>query len=145
MATIGASGPVVSSLPGNVLINDQLTPTRSQIEASTGFVPLDIGMAANFTTDDRTALALHISAKYGTLADYQGGRYVEALAAMIIQNRKKSKVAPLTIYGETQASELYKVLASEKLPVPPNSAAFQAHWSEQLQQANQAVKDHLSQ
>ena len=139
-ATMGAQGPAVASLPANVLINDQLTPSRSQIEATHGFVPLDIGSFANFTSDDRTALAIHISAKYPSLADYRQGKFVEAIAAMIIKNRKSDRVAALVIPGGNHAGPLFTFEASTRMPVPPTGAEFQAHWARQLQEANQAVK-----
>ncbi len=139
-AGMGAKAPVVASLPGNVLINDQLTPSRSQVEAQHGFLPLDIGHVANFVTDDRTALAVHISARYPALADHSHGRYVGMLVTEIIANRKRTAIPDLDILDDSRARLLIKINPCPALPVPPNGAAFQAYWSGRLAAANRAVE-----
>jgi hypothetical protein len=114
--------PVVASLPGNVLVNDQLTPIRSQIEGAAGFLPEDIARHANFVTDDRTALAVHISAKYPTLADRLEPGEFAALVRRIITSRKA----------------LDREIGL--LPIPPNGAKFQAKWSELLARRNRQAE-----
>ncbi|MDB4951935.1 MAG: hypothetical protein JWM27_4584 [Gemmatimonadetes bacterium] len=115
----GLMKPVIDSLPDNVLINDQLTPSRSQIVASTGFLPYDIGQRANFVTDDRTALAAHISARYGKLADSLDSAGFEKLVGTIIASRtKKVDSGP------------------DFVAVPPHGKKFQAYWEGELAKAN---------
>jgi hypothetical protein len=109
--TQGKMTPVIATLPKNVLINDQLTPSRSQIVASTGFLPYDIGRRANFLTDDRTALATHIFARYGRLAEHPD--VVHDLVQQIIDGRKENERPDLTA-------------------VPPHGARFQAFWEGEL-------------
>jgi hypothetical protein len=111
----GKMTPVIATLPANVQFNDQLTPSRSQIVASTGFLPYDIGRRANFVTDDRTALAAHISARYGKLADKPGE--VERVVNAIITSRRKLEGGP-------------------RLPVPPHGKKFQQYWEGELDKLN---------
>jgi hypothetical protein len=116
----GPMSPVIASLPQNVLINDQLTPTRSQVEASSGFVPRDIGKHANFITDDRTALAVHISAVYPAIADKRGFR-------TLIDDIIKSRTEPVASGPGFQA-------------IPPHQAEFQRYWIEHLQMVQRVWK-----
>ena len=133
--TLGALGeartnmePVVRSLPGNVLINDQLTPTRSQVEASRGFLPYDIGRNASFVTDDRTALTVHITARYPKLAAKDGGHWAGKTAAKIVASRNRDVAG-----GPDFASLLSGVPAKER-SVPPYGRAFQRAWRDYLEQ-----------
>lgn len=114
-STQGKMAPVIDTLPKNVLINDQLTPSRSQVVASTGFLPYDIGRRANFLTDDRTALATHIFARYGRLAENPGA--VHDLVQQIIDSRKKSE-------------------APDRVAVPPHGREFHAFWEGELARLN---------
>jgi hypothetical protein len=88
--------PVIRSLPGNVLINDQLTPSRSQIVAARGFVPLDIARRVDFFTADRTELAIHISARCPEASPADVHRLVE----MIIAARRQKAPPDQTAFQE---------------------------------------------
>jgi hypothetical protein len=125
--------PVTGSLPGNVLINDQLTPSRSQIVVSTNFLPYDIAQKANFVTDDRTALAVHISAHYGALAD--------ELASTDKDTTKRA--------GEAFDNLVNGIITSRKdgfptrrevVAVPPHGQEFQQLWEERLTKLNEEAK-----
>ncbi|MEA2149281.1 MAG: hypothetical protein QOD69_1111 [Solirubrobacteraceae bacterium] len=70
---------VIRSLPTNVAFNDQLTPTRSQIEAQTGFVPGYVAKDVNFATDSATVLQVHISTKYPDLDDAEVDLWVDRI------------------------------------------------------------------
>jgi hypothetical protein len=59
--------PVIDTLPLNIAMNDQLTPIRSQIEATSAFVPAYIATDVNFATDSSTVLAIHIARNYPKL------------------------------------------------------------------------------
>lgn len=115
--------PVIESLPDNVLINDQLTPTRSQIEASTGFVPYDIGQRANFVSDDRTALAVHISARYPTLDSF----WADLMVQKVVESRTQE------IWGHApNFRTLLPGVPSAERSVPPYGARFQKIWERYL-------------
>lgn len=116
----GPMAPVIASLPQNVLINDQLTPTRSQVEASSGFVPRDIGKHANFISDDRTALAVHISSAYPAIADKRG---FGTLIDDIIKSRTEAVASGPTFQA-----------------IPPHQAEFQRYWIEHLQMVQRVWK-----
>ena len=75
----GQMGKVISSLPINVLMNDQLTPSRSQVEASGAFVPGYVRTDANFATDSATVLQIHISVAYPYLSDEQVDFWVDRI------------------------------------------------------------------
>lgn len=110
-----AMAPVIDSLPPNVLLNDQLTPSRSQIEAQLNYVRPNAGSFADFVTDDRTQLAVHIAARYPYIPASDAEKHV----AMIILSRR----AGLPGKKEIKA-------------VPPNSEAFQLFWETTLARLN---------
>jgi Domain of unknown function (DUF4157) len=70
---------VVKSLPLNVAVNDQLTPTRSQIEASQSFVPSYVSEDVNFGTDSATVLQIYISVNFPHLEDAQVDEWVDRI------------------------------------------------------------------
>jgi hypothetical protein len=72
-------GGVIRSLPLNVAMNDQLTPTRSQIEGRSGFVPGYVARDVNFATDSATVLQIHISTKYPDLDDAEVDMWVDRI------------------------------------------------------------------
>ena len=111
--------PVIDSLPPNVLLNDQLTPSRSQIEAQLDYVRPNIASVADFITDDRTQLAMHIAARY----PFVPGPDIEQLTATIIRSRTD---------GFPKAPEI--------TAVPPNSAKFQKAWETRLIMLNEVGK-----
>jgi hypothetical protein len=115
----GAMAPVVTSLPPNVLINDQLTPSRSQIEAQLNYVRPNAASFADFITDDRTQLAVHIAARYPFIPPKDIEKHV---AAIIVSRRKGLPGSP------------------EITAVPPYSAAFQQFWETVLTRLDDAAK-----
>ena len=70
---------VISTLPINVLMNDQLTSTRSQIEADAAFVPDYVRDDANFATDSATVLRIYISVHYPFLKNAQIDEWVDRI------------------------------------------------------------------
>lgn len=114
-----AMKPVIDSLPPNVLLNDQLTPSRSQIEAQLDYVRPNIASVADFITDDRTQLAMHIAARYPFVA----GPDIAQLTTAIIRSRTD---------GFPGAPEI--------TAVPPNSARFQRAWETKLISLNEEGK-----
>jgi hypothetical protein len=71
---------VVNSLPEDIALNDQLTPSRSAIEAGQDAMPSTVMDGVNFITSDHTVIAAHIASRYGNippaLADYITARIV---------------------------------------------------------------------
>lgn len=130
-----AMRPVIDSLPADVLLNDQLTPSRSQIEATHNFVPFNIGQTANFVTDDRTVIATHISARYPVLADADP-HFVEAIAAAIVAGRKK-KNAGAIVAGKC------RMAVPGFTAEPPNGKRYQAYWFAQLNEVEGKLKGQL--
>jgi hypothetical protein len=143
-AILGAASSmrnVIESLPENVLVNDQLTAVRSQVEASTNFMAPDIDRTANFTTDDRTMLAVHISAKYPDLADIltkpkddpQGLKREEFLTSIGGNFRALLGVTGTNFDLEALVDRLVESRRTEitggpERPVPPYGVAFQKFW-----------------
>jgi hypothetical protein len=70
---------VVDTLPLNIALNDQLTPTRSQIEATSAFVPSYISSDVNFATDSSTVLAIYIARNYPKLSADQIHEWVDRI------------------------------------------------------------------
>ncbi|WP_343732765.1 hypothetical protein [Duganella sp.] len=130
-----AMRPVIDSLPADVLLNDQLTPSRSQIEATHNFVPFNTGQTANFVTDDRTVIATHISARYPVLADADP-RFVEAIAAAIVGGRKK-KNAGVIVSGK------YRMTVPDFTAEPPNGKRYQAYWPARLAEVESSLNKQL--
>jgi hypothetical protein len=59
---------VAETLPPTVLIDDQLTPIRSQMEALGNYMPAYIGTAdANFVTDDQNMIAAQLAGHYANI------------------------------------------------------------------------------
>jgi hypothetical protein len=94
--------PVIASQPRNVLVNDQLVPTRTQIEATRGFVPADVTERVNFLVADRSALMIYIG--------------------------QRLRSAP-SIAQEEIADE---IISERLAAVPPKQAAFQKRWEERI-------------
>jgi hypothetical protein len=125
--------PVIDSLPDNVLINDQLTPSRSQIVVSTNFLPYDIARKANFVTDDRTALAVHISANYGKLADN------------LAKAKSKRPFSKINQFEELvddiiESRTLQGPRGPRFVAIPPHGKAFQEYWENELQKRNNQAR-----
>lgn len=114
-----AMGPVIESLPPNVLLNDQLTPTRSQIEAQLNYVRPNAASFGDFITDDRTQLAVHLAARYPFIPASDAEKHV----AMIIFSRRAGLPGNKAIKA-----------------VPPNSEAFQRFWETTLARLNRKAE-----
>ncbi len=71
--------PVINSLPNNVAVNDQLTPTRAQIEAATGFIPPYVEDDVNFATDSITVIAMHIALRYPNLSPQDADMWADRI------------------------------------------------------------------
>jgi hypothetical protein len=71
---------VPSTLPGNIALNDQLAPSRSQVEATSAFMPENANRAVDFVTNDHTVIRYHVAQKYQhvppIIADYVAARIV---------------------------------------------------------------------
>ncbi len=79
-----------------ILMNDQLTPIRSQIEAQGNYIPGYIGMEeSNFVTDDQTMIAAQIASHYDNIPPALANWVTQA----IIQDRHKNGVKPGTNQG----------------------------------------------
>ncbi len=72
-------GKVIETLPLNIAVNDQLTPTRSQIEATQAFVPRYVTEDVNFATDSSTVLSIYISVNFPNLSDQQVDEWVDRI------------------------------------------------------------------
>jgi hypothetical protein len=70
---------VIRSLPLNVAMNDQLTPTRSQVEGRSAFVPGYVATDVNFATDSATVLQVHIATRYPHLDDAEVDLWVDRI------------------------------------------------------------------
>ncbi len=76
-----------------ILMNDQLTPIRSQIEAQGDYIPGYIGTEeSNFVTDDQTMIAAQIASYYANIPPALANWVTQA----IIQDRHKNGVKPGT-------------------------------------------------
>jgi hypothetical protein len=68
------------SLPKNIALNDQLTPSRSEVEAASAYIPSSVAQTADFISSDHRIIAVHIAQKYQhlppLLADYVTARIV---------------------------------------------------------------------
>ena len=90
---------VTSSLPDNVAIGDQLTPSRARIEASTDAMPLDENDVplvmeeggVNFITANQTVIATHIACCYPNIPE----EVANYLTAQIVVARSREKMTPL--------------------------------------------------
>jgi hypothetical protein len=116
---------VISTLPQNVLLNDQLTPSRSTVEASQDFMPTNVGDEVNLITSDQTVIAAYIATGYGnippTLADY--------VVEKIIYARRHLEVdhgAPLPRPNDPNSSTSTYNLDDQK--------SFQSGWESKLTQ-----------
>ncbi|MEW6497346.1 MAG: DUF4157 domain-containing protein [Cyanobacteriota bacterium] len=72
-------GRVIETLPLNIAVNDQLTPTRSQIEATQAFVPRYASEDVNFATDSGTVLSIYISVNFPNLSNQQVDEWVDRI------------------------------------------------------------------
>lgn len=108
--------PVIESLPLNVAAPDQLTPIRSAVSAATDHMPSNISGEANFITDDRTTIAVHISARYPRVADRPF--MAEVVAEAIIKSRRETAD--------------WRDFTAE----PPHGPRFQDHWRGTLELLN---------
>jgi hypothetical protein len=82
---------IPKTLPQNVLLSDQLTPSRSSVEAASDAMPAKVEEGVNFITSNHTMVAFHIASAYRNippaLADY--------LTARIVYDRRHAENAPL--------------------------------------------------
>ena len=133
-------GAVTASLPDNVVVNDQLTSSRAQVEARYNEMPTDpesLPLVAkrggvNLITSDQTVIATHIYLCFPNippgLADY--------LTAQIINSRtswgKDHEKRPLP----AQQAEVDED-AGEKLHDLRQQKAFQDEWIRRLDKFNQ--------
>jgi hypothetical protein len=70
---------VIGSLPLNIAMNDQLTPTRSQIEATYAFVPSYVAKDVNFATDGASVLQIYIATNFPDLEDSEVDMWVDRI------------------------------------------------------------------
>ena len=122
------------TLPGNMAAHDQLTSIRSAIESMTGFMPTDAGRRIDFTTDDRTMLATHISARFPNLADVLGMRH-PGRAEGWTPNTESERREPsyLTRLIECIVKSRRMGVGKDKaLAVSPTVKEFQEYWTTQL-------------
>lgn len=99
------SGLIESFSSPTILGNDQLTPTRGQVEAMSNYMPGYIGTdEANFVTDDRMMIEQHIMLAYPDVP-FQVARYV---TDMIIKNRHEQGVRPGTDGGARSFVDAWK-------------------------------------
>lgn len=117
-------GSVSGSLPGNVVLGDQLTASRSSIEALQTFVPPTAAKGVNFVTSDHTVIATHIAAKYSSippqLADY--------VTAKIVLDRRHSDLEDAPLPRPDLPGNRYSGFNLEQ------QNAFQARWNTKLEQ-----------
>lgn len=121
---------VINSLPLNVAVNDQLTPIRSQIEASAAFVPDYVLEDVNFATDSNTVISIYISVNFPDLSDRQVDEWVDR----VIRWRRPSP----------QDIEKYKMLQGP-LPNPhnkprENARIFSDWFKKRLGEENEKAK-----
>ncbi|WP_293898827.1 hypothetical protein [Phenylobacterium sp.] len=97
---------VLKTLPTPTLLNnDQLTPIRSQIEASGDYMPGYVGTKeSNFVTDDQTMIAAQIAAEYVAIP----GELANWVTQKIIQDRHVRGVRPGTSGGSRAFVDLWK-------------------------------------
>jgi hypothetical protein len=125
---------VIDTLPSNILVNDQLTPTRSEIEAGAAYVP-DYVLTGdvNFASDSATVLAIYIAANFPHIPD----RDVDMWVDRIVRWRRPDK----------QAIEAYPGLVGP-LPNPltekrENAAEFAGWFKKRLREENEAARQRL--
>ena len=97
---------VLKTLPTpTILNNDQLTPIRSQIEASGDYMPGYVGTGeSNFVTDDQTMIAAQIASEYPRIP----GELANWMTQKIIEDRHKRGVKPGTSSGSRAFVDLWK-------------------------------------
>ncbi len=117
---------IINTLPNNVLLPDQLTPSRSGIEVLQNAMPSTVSEGINFITSDNTIIAAHIASGYDNipelLADYVTER--------IIFDRRnlKDEDSPLP-----QSEDLNDPNATFNLK---KQAEFQKRWYDTLEKLN---------
>lgn len=130
----GAMGTVTSALPENVVVNDQLTASRAQIEARYHEMPTDpesVPLAGrrggiNFITSNHTVVATHIATCYPNvpvgLANYLTAQIINARTSWTGTDRplpaRKDEVDPVE---------------HERLHDLRQQKAFQDEWVRRLQ------------
>lgn len=81
------------TLPGNVVLSDQLTASRASIEARFKAMPQKVAKNVDFITHDQTVIAAHILAAYPSIPP----RLANYVTAKIVLDRRHSALdsAPL--------------------------------------------------
>lgn len=122
---------VISSLPLNVAVNDQLTPIRSQIEADKAFVPGYIRTDVNFAIDNASVLHIYISVNYPYLEE----KDVDDVVMQILRSRRPSK-------------DEIKLNPQNLGPLPNpnqkdriNATHFSIYWKQKLEYKNQIARE----
>lgn len=126
----GQTDQVISSLPLNVAVADQLTPIRSQIEASKGFVPGYIRTDVNFATDSNTVLQIYISVNYPYLEDKEVDEWVDRIIRWRRPNEAEIEKYP-TLTGP---------LPNPRNKNRENAAEFGAWFKKRLGEENEKAK-----
>jgi hypothetical protein len=123
-------GGVIDTLPSNVVVNDQLTATRAQVEASMSFVPSYVENDVNMATDNITVIAMYIAINYPDLSLEDANMWADR----IIRWRRPSP----------QDIETYRMLQG---PIPnplnkprENAESFSAWFKKRLTEENAKAK-----
>ncbi|MEX1026579.1 MAG: hypothetical protein WD049_01030 [Candidatus Paceibacterota bacterium] len=134
-------GTVTKSLPDNVVINDQLTSSRAQIEARYNEMPTDPDSVPlvtreggiNFITSDHTVIATHLAYCYPNippaLADYITAQIVNARTTW--KDERRPLPARKEEVDEVQGERIHD-LRQQK--------AFQDEWVKRLRQFDKKFK-----
>ena len=124
------------TLPRNVLLPDQLTTIRAQIEVASKNLPGNLEVGVNLITSDATVIAAHIATKYGNvpppLADLLTSRIVFDRRHLPDGKDGKDGKAPLPQANDEKKSDSLFNLAKQK--------AFQVEWNNTLAEADAVFK-----
>src|SRR5260370_2349892 len=134
-----------STLPSSEADNVTLSALRSQVIAEGGHMPSDINKRVSYGVADRTIIAVHISSKYPSIADYklskedkdrepglQGFTYLgDALVARVIKSRREPVLS--------QPGDLLPPGPEYKAALP-NGKAFQDYWEQAIETLNQQLQ-----
>jgi hypothetical protein len=117
---------IINTLPNNVLLPDQLTPSRSGIEVLQNAMPTTVTSGINFITSDNTIIAMHIAGAYTEIPDLLADYVTER----IIYDRRQlaDDKAPLP-----QSKDLEDPNASFNLQ---KQVDFQKQWATILEKLN---------
>ena len=121
------------TLPRNVLLPDQLTTIRAQIEVASKNLPGNLEVGVNLITSDATVIAAHIATKYGNVPP----PLADLLTSRIVFDRRhlpdgKDGKAPLPQANDEKKSDSLFNLAKQK--------AFQVEWNNTLAEADAVFK-----